>query len=116
MIEHQFNYTLLTAIASNRPPSGLNYRKMLVFVTFSCRKLSLRICGYLSNLCLINIIRPHCHRSVGVRSLSAYTHSSELLGALRNSSLLETVTTDVKAELESIDLRPEAAILRLNVY
>jgi len=42
--------------------------------------------------------------------------SSELLGALRNSSLLETVTTDVTVELESIDFRPEAAILRLNVY
>ena len=42
--------------------------------------------------------------------------SSELLGALCNSSLLETVTTDVTVELESIDLRLEAAILRLNVY
>jgi len=42
--------------------------------------------------------------------------SSELLGALCNSSLLETVTTDVTAELDSIDLRPEAATLRLNIY
>jgi len=44
--------------------------------------------------------------------------SSELLGALHNSSLLETVTTDVTVELEmeSIDFRPEGAILRLNVY
>ena len=42
--------------------------------------------------------------------------SSELLGALCNSSLLETVTTDVTAELDSMDLRPEAATLRLNIY
>ena len=42
--------------------------------------------------------------------------SSELLGALRNSSLLETLTTDVTVKLESIVLRPEAAIMRLNVY
>ena len=47
-----------------------------------------------------------------VLALARRYSSSELLGALRNSSLLETVTV----ELESIDLRPEAAILRLNVY
>ena len=47
-----------------------------------------------------------------VLALARRYSSSELLGTLRNSSLLETVTV----ELESIDLRPEAAILRLNVY